>query len=298
MKILTLDIGGTAIKSAIIDENDQVTDIRTTPSKTVDPAHLIQQAVQISKEYGEFDVMSLSMTGQINDKTGHVLFQYNKDTDEDLEYPAAEELQKKVNCPVFLLNDSNAAALGEAYFGAGREYRDFLCLTYGTGVGGGIIMDKKLLSGTRGIAGEVGHMVIHAGAEGPVCGCGHTGCYEKYAATTALVRMAREIHPELENARQLFALAETEPALVEVITKWIGEIVEGLCTLTYIFNPECIILGGGVMEREDVLQEVREQFAKRVIPTFANVDILPAQLGNKAGMFGAAVNARQHLGIM
>ena len=128
-----------------------------------------------------------------------------------------------------------------------------------------------------------------------MCGCGRRGCYERYAATTALLHSARKVRPELENARQLFALAEEDLALQRVIRAWVREIVEGLCTLVYIFNPDCIVLGGGVMEREDVLEMVRKRFYKRVIPTFSRVELLPAQLGNKAGMYGALAYAKQQM---
>ena len=294
MRILTLDVGGTAIKSAIVDENNQLSDIRETPSAGAAGEALVYKAAEVAKSYEDYDVLSVSMTGQINNKTQNLLFQYNKDVnDEGEECPAGEILKNAVNRPVFLMNDSNCAALGEAYFGAGKGHKDFLCLTYGTGVGGGIIQNGELLTGSRGIAGEVGHMVIHAG--GRKCGCGRRGCYERYAATTALLYSARKVKPELENARQLFALAEEDPELQRVIRAWVREIVEGLCTLVYIFNPDCIVLGGGVMEREDVLEMVRKRFYKRVIPTFSRVELLPAQLGNKAGMYGALAYAKQQM---
>ncbi len=294
MRILTLDVGGTAIKSAIFDENNQLSDIRETPSAGAAGEALVYRAAEVASGYDDFDILSVSMTGQINDKTQNLLFQYNKGAGAgDVECPAGEILRNSVKRPVFLLNDSNAAALGEAYFGAGQGHKDFLCLTYGTGVGSGIIQNGQLRTGSRGIAGEVGHMVIHAG--GRLCGCGHRGCYERYAATTALLASARKVKPELENARQLFELAPNDLALQRVIRAWVREIVEGLCTLVYIFNPSCIILGGGVMEREDVLEMVRKRFYKRVIPTFSKVELIPAQLGNQAGMFGALAYAQQHL---
>ena len=106
---------------------------------------------------------------------------------------------------------------------------------------------------------------------------------------------AQRVDPTLENVRQLFEKAPQDARLRRVISAWEREIVEGLCTLTYVFNPTCFILGGGVMEREDVLSAVRKYYAKRVIKTFANVELLPAQLGNKAGMYGAAVYARMNM---
>ena len=298
MNILTLDVGGTAIKSAVIDEKNELTDVRVTPSSLAGEGNLVRSAIAVAEGYQGFDVLSVSMTGQIDDKKQTLLFKYRK-TDEmdagEVNYLVGEKLYEAVKRPVFLLNDSNAAALGEAYFGAGKNRRDFLCLTYGTGVGGGVIQNGELFTGQRGIAGEVGHMVTHAG--GRLCKCGHRGCYEQYASTTALLRAARKHCPELADAKQLFEAAQSNPALRRVIGAWEREIVEGLSTLTYIFNPSCIVLGGGVMEREDVLEQVRRRYYKRVIPTFSKARILPAQLGNQAGMYGAAVYARQRCGI-
>ena len=172
--------------------------------------------------------------------------------------------------------------------------QDFLCLTYGTGVGGAIIRDHKIYTGHSGVAGEMGHMVTHKG--GRLCGCGNRGCYEQYASTTALVRSAKRLYPSIENAKNIFDIPQQDPALKRVIRSWENEIVAGLLTLTYIFNPSCMVLGGGVMEQESVLEQVRRRFYKSVIPTFSGVDILSAELGNNAGMFGAALYARQSFG--
>ena len=293
MKILVLDVGGTAIKSALIDEADQLYDIRLSTSSS-EPEERIQKVISLAKAYSEFDAVSCAMCGQIDDQKGEVLFRYHRSSsDQQAAFPAGKILQAALGCPVFLLNDCNAAALGEAYFGAGEKENRFLCLTYGTGVGGAIIENRELYSGSCGIAGEVGHMITHKG--GRPCGCGGRGCYEQYASTTALLRNAKKHYPHLENAKQLFALAQEEAALQKIIRAWEGEIVTGLLTLSYIFNPSCIILGGGVMERTDVIEQIRRQFAQSVIPTFGDLQILPARLGNQAGLFGAAVYARQRL---
>jgi len=292
MCILTLDVGGTAIKSAILDESGVLQDIRTTSSRSATGMELARLAAEVARQYDNYDMLSVAMTGQIDDRAQTLLFEYNKPVPGN-GYDVGTLLREASNRPVYLLNDSSAAALGEARFGAGREHSNFICLTYGTGVGSGIVLGGKVLTGQRGIAGEVGHMVTHVG--GRPCGCGHRGCYERYASTTALLLAARKYRPDLENARQLFDAAPEDPALRRVIRGWIREIVEGLCTLTYTFSPDCLILGGGVMEREDVLEQVRVQYHKRLIPTFASTKILPAQLGNTAGMFGAAAYAMDRL---
>ena len=290
MKILALDVGGTAVKSAIIDRDNQICDIRVSPSSPAPAPDLVRHAVRVAKEYVDYDVLAVSMTGQIDHLTQTVRFRSDVGDGSKVEYPVGEILHDAVQHPVFVINDSNAAALAEGCFGAGRGWRDFLCLTYGTGVGGGIVLDRKLLTGRSGIAGEVGHMVTHAG--GLPCKCGHGGCYQQYASVTALVQQARELVPDLENARQLFDRLAALPELQRVVDEWIGEIVEGRASLAYTFDPECFVLGGGVMEREDVLTQIRSRFAERVMQSFSKVQIVQAQLGNRAGMFGAAAYAR------
>lgn len=293
MKILALDVGGTAIKSAIIDADGKLSDIRSAPSAPLPAEVLTQNAIAVAKEYGQFDVLAVAMTGQIDHKTQTTLARNNGKCSERAQFPVGKAFSGAVQRPTFVLNDANAAALGEALFGAGRNHPDFICLTYGTGVGGGIIQNGQLLTGNRGIAGELGHMVTHAG--GRRCRCGRRGCYQEYASTTALLREGRKHCPELQNAKELFDRLPQEPGLRKAVDKWIREIVEGLCSLTHIFNPACFVLGGGVMERSDVLEMVRQQFQKRVMPSFSEVEILKAELGNQAGMIGAAAFARESL---
>ena len=293
MKILALDVGGTAIKSGFFGPDGSIEDYRSTPTGGRGVEDLTQSAIAVAKAYGAYDALAVSMTGQIDQREQTVVAWSDGKAIRRIRFPVGAALREAVQRPVFVLNDANAATLGEATFGAGRSQRDFLCLTYGTGVGGGIIQNGQLLTGRSGIAGELGHMVIHA--DGHRCRCGHRGCYQEYASTTALLREARKHYPELSNARELFDRLPGEQGLQRSVDKWIGQIVTGLCSLAYIFDPACFVLGGGVMERSDVLEQVRQQFQKQVIPSFSEVQILKAELGNRAGMIGAAVFAQQML---
>ena len=292
MKILVMDVGGTAIKSALFSDGE-LSDYRVSESSS-NTEKRIAAAAEIALGYSGYDAVGIASTGQINAKDGKLLFRYEKRYEPDHgALPMGEFLNEKIGKPTFILNDCNAAALGEAYNGAGRGVSDFLCLTYGTGVGGAIIQGGRLYEGSIGIAAEMGHMVTHMGGE--KCNCGNRGCYERYASTTALVRYAKKVHPEIKNAKEIFEISDNDTRLRRVIRRWEDEIIAGLHTLTYIFNPSCIILGGGVMEQESVICDVRERFKKAVLPTFASVELLPATLGNRAGMYGAAVYAKMCL---
>ena len=293
MKILALDVGGTAIKSAYVDPDGRVEEYRCTPSDMSTLEALTQCAIRVARTYNDYDVLAVSMTGQIDHKTQTVVAWSDGKAIRRICFPVGKILSEALQRPVFVLNDANAAALGEASFGAGRGCPDFLCLTYGTGVGGGIIHNGVLLTGQHGIAGEPGHLVVHAG--GRRCRCGHRGCYQEYASTTALLREARKLCPELPDAKALFDRIGEEPGLSKAVEGWIREIVEGLCSLAYLFDPTCFVLGGGVLEREDVARQIRARFQKRIIPSYGDIEIRQAALGNRAGMIGAAVFARREM---
>ena len=299
MKILAMDVGGTAVKSAIVDDSYNLSDVRLTPSLpkagVPDPDIMsVKSATLVAKEYSDYDVLAISMTGQIDEKRKVKLYR-NGDGHGSPRPPieAGEILERATGRPVFILNDCNAAALGEAVFGRGRGYKDFLCLTYGTGVGGAIVQNGALFTGKRGIAGEIGHMITHVG--GRKCSCGGRGCYEQYASSTALLSSARKISPEIKNVKELFEINGESGRFSRMIGSWEREIAAGLISLAHIFNPECIILGGGVMEEKSVLRAIVMEFRKGAMLTFSDVNIVSASLGNQAGMLGAAVYAREEL---
>lgn len=290
MTILALDVGGTAVKAALLDANNQISDLREFPSEPGAAPVLVKHALAAANAYEGYDVLAVSMTGQIDHATQTVLFRSTLQPGEKPEFAVGEVLRQEIGKPVFVLNDANAATLAEGCFGAARDCDSFVCLTYGTGVGGGIVLDRTLLTGRRGIAGEIGYMVTHVG--GLAGKYDQDGAYQQYASTTALVREGKKVVPELENARQLFDLLPATPALTPVVDAWVDEIVEGLRSLTYIFDPERFVLGGGVMEREDVLEKVKARFYGENRHFMKGVDIVRAQLGNRAGIYGAVAYAR------
>ena len=182
----------------------------------------------------------------------------------------------------------HAAAVGEAQFGAGRGVSDFLCLTYGTGVGGAIFTNGKLLTGRHGAAGHLGHIVIHT--DGKPCGCGGKGCYESYASVTALCALVRERTGESLNGRQIFARL-SEPVLSQAVSDWTDEVVTGLVSLIQAFDPERVILGGGIFSEDRLMAELLARAYARMMPIFRDVSIVRAALSNNAGLLGAAYTA-------
>lgn len=288
MRIMVLDIGGTAVKSGIF-ENGALSDIRETPTQaSLGGAHVVALAKKIISSYRRdyaFDRIGISTAGQVNPVKGSIIYA-NQNIPGYTGTLLKDQMEEWFQVPVSVENDVNAAAIGEAAFGAGRNQTDFACLTYGTGVGGALFLDGHLYSGSSYSAGEFGAMVIHPEDRHPEEDM-YSGCYEKYASTTALVKKASQWDPALSNGRIIFQRIK-EPAVQQIVDEWIMEIVYGLTVITHMLNPACIILGGGIMEQPYVLGQIQEKLSENIMSSFRHVKIVKAELGNQAGMLGAA----------
>lgn len=288
MRIAVVDIGGTSIKSGMWEDNE-IREVRETDTNAeYGGGHVIQTVLGILREYQDFQAVGISTAGQVDMEQGVILYA-NDNIPGYTGTKIKEIIENTFHVPTAVLNDVNSAALGEAFYGVGRGRKDFLCLTYGTGVGGAIILNGRIYTGSGYSAGEFGGIVTHP-EDRILSEDMFSGCYERYASTTALVKRAGSIFPELKNGRDIFAKKDV-PEVKNLIDQWIMEIVYGLITLTHIFNPSMIVLGGGVMEQEYVVLQVREKLQEHLVPSFRNVEIVPAKLGNTAGMLGAAREA-------
>jgi glucokinase len=222
------------------------------------------------------------------------------------------QLKSLIGLPVVIENDANAAAWGEAKFGAGRNQNHMMMLTVGTGIGGGIVVDGQLYRGAFGIAAEFGHMRVVP--EGHICGCGARGCFEQYASGNALLRHAREaINASPEVARNLLsrgdgtvagltgqiitqAAQEADPialAAFNTTGQWLGA---GIASLAVLLDPACVVIGGGVIDAGEILLAPTRESLERTMP-FAGKHPYPvliaAELGNDAGLVGVADLARE-----
>ena len=243
----------------------------------------------LAREGAQIEGIGVSATGQVDDRVGAVIGTNGKIPN----YEGAQikrDMEAAFGVPVFALNDANAAALGECFAGRAKGVQNVLMVTLGTGVGGGIVLGGRIFGGTRGIAGELGHFTLYQ--DGPRCPCGKRGCFESYAATTALVRRAKEATGEAEmNGRIVFSrAADGDQALLAVLSAWIDDIAAGISGLVHIFNPQMVLIGGGVSAQEALLiAPLRERVLRSVMPRFAEcLQLEAATLGNDAGMIGAA----------
>ncbi len=298
MKIIVFDVGGTAIKFGMVDENFEVLFSEEIPTNTYkDSENMVMKAMDVKlEEYaGQYEAIGISTAGQvdfvngvINDGVGNIP-NYNHS---DLR----GTFEAKYGVPVAVDNDVNCAAIGEAHFGAARGENDFLCLTYGTGVGGCIYINGDVYRGSKYAGGEFGHMATHK--DGRLCTCGRIGCYEAYSACRVFTTAVSERMGRPMNGREIFEPENLKnPIIVEEIDKWEDEIALGLRNLCYIFNPSLIVLGGGIMSEDLLIGHIREKVDAQLEPNYKHVRIEKAQLRNKAGMLGAAWLANERLKI-
>mgnify|MGYP001774658353 CR=1 FL=1 len=290
MRIMTLDVGGTAVKSGVYCDGT-LEDIREYPTEAIKGgghvASLIETIIQEYEKTHKFTGIGVSTAGQVDSVRGRIIYA----NDNIPGYTGMEIrsiIEDRFGKPAAVINDVNAAALGEARYGAGQGEKDFICLTYGTGVGGAVFVQGKLYEGSSFSAGEAGAIVVHPEDRDPQRDI-FSGCYERYASVTALVKKAQEFDSRLVNGRVIFEEMERS-GVRQIVEEWIREIVYGLTSLIHVLNPTCIILGGGVMEQEYVLERVRELLGMHLMESYRKTDVKRALLGNCAGMYGAAAH--------
>jgi len=204
-------------------------------------------------------------------------------------FPIREQLRQRLNAPVILENDANAAALGEQWMGAGRGVKDLVLLTLGTGIGGGIVSDGKMIRGFMGMAGELGHITVVP--NGLPCGCGNRGCLEKHASATAITAMARLLGYGDITAKQVYERAVAGDERAREIFVVMGEALGiALATLVNAFNSQLYLLSGGVIGAWEFFAPAMLAEARRRSFSFRTTDtrVEKAQLGGEAGLYGAA----------
>lgn len=308
---LGIDLGGTNIVAGVVDEDYKI--IATNKVKTNLPRpseeivdDIAKVSIEAAKAAGvnikDIAAVGIGTPGSINPKTGIVTYSNNLGF---YDLPLGDMLRERLGVDLFLENDANAAAYGEYIAGAGRGTKNFIAVTLGTGVGGGIIIDGKLYSGSNYAGGELGHTVIQMNGE--ACTCGRLGCYEAYASATALIRQTKQAmirFPEsamwqlcdgrLDNASgktSFNAMRNGDEAGKAVVYNYIGYVAVGLANIINTFQPDVICIGGGISkEGETLIAPIREiingENYARSIP--AKTVIKAADLGNDAGIIGAA----------
>jgi len=285
-RVIGIDIGGTKILGGIVEEDGTLlkvkrVDTQAQKGKETILANLFRLIDDLIAE-GSIDGIGVGSAGRIDHKRGVVV--YATDNLPGWTGLALKDvLEDRYGVEVAVDNDVNAAVLGEMWLGAGRNYRNILMMTIGTGVGGAVVADGKLIRGSSWSAGEIGHMILYP--EGKQCNCGRKGCLEQYISGTALYKQYNELSKNLKvnNARQVFELYKQRD---EIAAKVIGDFVRWLSisimSIKNILDPEVFIIGGGVIESKELWWDDWKALIG------SNVNVVSAELGNKATMFGAA----------
>ena len=310
MYYIGIDVGGMSIKAGVVDENGNILrhkTIVTVPNKASDAiveeiAVLIED---VAKAHGltmaDLDGIGLGFPGSVWDQKGEIVYCCNINL---VKVPVVKILTARLGVKnIKISNDANCAALAETRFGAGRGAMNSVMITIGTGLGTGIIVDGKLLTGNRSAGAEGGHMQINFG--GATCGCGKKGHYEAYASATALIeqtRQAMEKHPESLlneiakfyglNGKTVFSAAKQgDKVAIATLNKYIKYVGIGLVNFANLFYPEVIIVGGGVSRQGDVLVKPLQRYVSRNVygsKYNPKIKVAAATLGNDAGIIGAA----------
>lgn len=304
-----IDVGGTSVKGIVTDASGKAYAEASTPFKTQtlaeDTAALCKRLISKSGcPAGEVKGIGIGCAGMIDSENGAVVFAGNLGLKN---YPLAKLVREATGFPVKITNDANAAALGEATFGAGKDYADSILVTLGTGVGGGIIIGGKLFEGYKSVGAEIGHTVIEYGGE--KCTCGRRGCFEAYASATALTKQTKRAMEEdtgsamwklctseTATAKTAFDCMDSDVTARRVVERYINYLACGLVNLANTFRPQVIMLGGGISNQgENLIAPLRKKFDKELFGGvhYAPVKIVRASLGAAAGVYGAAALAMQ-----
>ena len=305
-----LDVGGTTLKAGVVDEQYRLlakAALPTNPGRCAaamldDMAAVCKKAAEnAGVSFADITAVGAGFPGTCNLETGEMEYANNLGLSHVF---ACDELKKRLHVPVFMENDANAAAFGDYLAGAGRGAKNFLCLTFGTGVGGGVILDGKLLRGFNFAGGEFGHTVIVA--DGLPCACGRRGCYEAYASVSALIeqtKAAMEAHPESRlwqaantldavNGKTVFDAAKTGDETAEtVLSAYLRLVGIGVVNFINVFQPDVLAIGGAISDQgETFIAPIRDQVTAERYSKYAQKQcvIRKAALGGDAGIVGAA----------
>jgi glucokinase len=303
--VIGVDLGGTNLRTALVSQNGEIVDKVKEPTHASDGhARVVRKLIENIKAQlnsalrngTKISAVGVGAPGVIHADTGVVVKSPNFPDWNNL--PLKKELEAALALPVSIENDANAAALGEQWRGAAQGITSMIFLTLGTGVGGGIVLDGRIWPGADGMAGEIGHMTIIP--DGRRCGCGNTGCLEMYASSRGIVMTYQERSSRVKviTSEDIYQAARRGDMLAGDVMKDMGRLLGiGIANLINIFNPEMIVIGGGVKDAWSLFIDATcKEIKKRAFEyPAARTRIVPSMLGDDAGMIGAAALAFQKL---
>ena len=307
--VCAVDLGGTNLRAATIDDNGAIHDRARFPTpRTDNPTEIVSALTSAVTECSKpaeargqnIEALCIVVPGSVHAQTGLVVNAPNVPAIVD--FPLKDAVEASLGGPILIENDANAAAVGEMWKGAGRGYQTIICFTLGTGVGSGVILNGQLLRGIDGTAGEIGHTSVDPFG-GVKCKCGSIGCLEVYASATAIVRMASELLTDYAqstlqaidvanlSAKEIARAAnEQDACALTVFERMAVHLGVGMANVVNALNPEAVVIGGGVSAAFDLFApRAREEMMRRAFPVPAKrCRIVKAECGDDAGLLGAA----------
>lgn len=286
-KVIGIDLGGTKINACLINEKGEIIQRSAVETEAKKGRDVVLNNIQKSIEaldYNDALAIGIGTPGFIDAKNGIVTFSGNIEGWTGLNLKNAVE--EFVDIPVFVENDANIALLAEKWIGAGKNYKDIVMITLGTGVGGAIYNEKSgLLSGSNFQGAELGHIILHPG--GDYCTCGQHGCVEAYCAGTAISKNYEKLTGKLLSGEKILKISSQDVDARKVLENYQSNLAYFLTSLRNIFDPEVIIIGGGVIHSKDIWWDgMIEKFNKTCNNT-ENIDVVAAKFLNDAGVIGA-----------
>ncbi len=287
-----IDLGGTNLAYGLVDDSGKLVDRGAVKITDKSPNVIARQMMAIYQSYidKDYDIQSvgIGVPGPVLKDEGVIIQLVNLGW---YNVPLVEQLKEVIQCPIAIGNDADAACVGESLFGAMKGHQNAVLLTLGTGVGSGIISNGKILTGFNGSGTELGHLLIDS--VGDPCSCGNTGCLETYASASAIVRQYNRLCPEsaVTEAKEVFdRYSEGEKAAKDAIYWFAKHLAIGIVNVYNVFAPEIIAIGGGVSKAFDVFYDIlMDNVNERVFSKDITYgEIVPATLGNDAGIIGAA----------
>lgn len=312
---LGVDIGGTKILAGAVTDAGEIVAEHRAPSPAQDPGQMIETVVNLIEtvlsEVGEVEAIGVAAAGFIDREQSSILYAPNLNWRNE---PLQQKISDRVGRRVVIENDANAAGWAEFRFGAAREFNSMAMLTLGTGVGGAVVSEGKLMRGGFGIGGELGHITVVR--DGVLCGCGRYGCVEQYASGTALLRTANELIDsgdplgtrlrelrdragQLSGHEAYQAVSERDPGAMKLVQTAAEHLASAMGSIVAALDPEVFVIGGGLSELGEILLEpLRKEFSKQ-LPANGfrpQAQVVSAKFSNQAGLIGAAELARESAG--
>lgn len=285
-KVIGIDLGGTKTSGGLLEENGNILQSAKVDTQAEEGRDtVIKNIVSLIKKlpYDQAQAIGIGTPGFIDSENGIVTFAGNIKgwTGTNLK----KEIEKYFDIPVFIENDANIALVCEEWIGAGKDYDDLVMITLGTGLGGAVYSQGKLLRGSNFQGAELGHMLLYPG--GNSCTCGQDGCAEAYCAGSAIANEYNRLTGENNTSEEVLSSVDTDENAKKVLEDYKLNLAYFLTSLRNIFDPQAIIIGGGLINAKDLWWDGMVDNFKKVCHKYETVDILPAKYLNDAGMIGA-----------